>query len=477
MSLIQDRNPIAVVYGYVGQKCAVFPLQLHGFNVCPVNSVQLSTHTGYQAIKGQRLSGEDLQMLADGLEANGVLSFATHVLTGYIANESFLRTVAQLVQRVRSNNPFAVYVCDPVLGDDGKLYVPAELIPVYRSVAVPLATLLTPNQTEAEALTGMKISDLASAVAAMNALHALGSRTVVLTSTDLSQADLEQHTAATTHTTTPSQQLPLDLSHAHREHNGKDHGGSGASALPAAAATMLLLASCPWEDVQEEVSSPHGIYSHQQHQQQHGRTGGAGGSGHAVFAVVIRKLPASFTGTGDLTAALLLANYTRYVQEAAPVPALPAGLPTAAAAAGESASAQAAPGGGRATNFVRAVESTLASLRQVCVATMERAERLCAESERAQALLAAAAAAQAGEGGGVESSTPELIRARCLVTAAERGLPRGYHQPEQAHGSDRPAGRLPPIQSFHELHLIGAQAALVDPCIPADGRAVPVFLF
>jgi len=38
-----------VVHGYVGNKCAVFPLQLHGFDVDPINSVQFSNHAGKTA--------------------------------------------------------------------------------------------------------------------------------------------------------------------------------------------------------------------------------------------------------------------------------------------------------------------------------------------------------------------------------------------------------------------------------------------
>lgn len=36
----------SVVYGYVGNKSAVFPLQLLGFEVDIINSCQLSNHTG-----------------------------------------------------------------------------------------------------------------------------------------------------------------------------------------------------------------------------------------------------------------------------------------------------------------------------------------------------------------------------------------------------------------------------------------------
>ncbi len=40
-----------VVYGCVGNSAAVFPLQLLGFNVNALNSVQFSNHTGYPVVK------------------------------------------------------------------------------------------------------------------------------------------------------------------------------------------------------------------------------------------------------------------------------------------------------------------------------------------------------------------------------------------------------------------------------------------
>jgi len=76
-------------------------------------------------------------------------------------------------------------VCDPVLGDNGKLYVPEELVPIYRDRIVPLADVVTPNQFEAEMLTGTKITDIKSALEAIDILHGKGIRTVVISSTEL----------------------------------------------------------------------------------------------------------------------------------------------------------------------------------------------------------------------------------------------------------------------------------------------------
>lgn len=65
------------------------------------------------------------------------------------------------------------------MGDDERLYVSKDLVPAYRDQIVPLATVLTPNQYEAELLTGTKIDSKGSAMAACQALHQRGVATVV----------------------------------------------------------------------------------------------------------------------------------------------------------------------------------------------------------------------------------------------------------------------------------------------------------
>ncbi|KAJ6684248.1 PYRIDOXAL KINASE [Salix viminalis] len=172
------------VQGYVGNKSAVFPLQLLGYDVDPVNSVQFSNHTGYPTFKGQVLNGHQLWELMEGLQANDLLYY-THLLTGYIGSVSFLNTVLEVVKKLRSINPKLTYVCDPVLGDEGKLYVPTELVAVYREKVVPVASMLTPNQFEAEQLTGFRIVSEHDGREACNKLHAAGPAKVVITSINI----------------------------------------------------------------------------------------------------------------------------------------------------------------------------------------------------------------------------------------------------------------------------------------------------
>ncbi|KAK3249284.1 hypothetical protein CYMTET_41274 [Cymbomonas tetramitiformis] len=176
-----------VVRGYVGNKSAVFPLQLLGFDVDPILSVQFSNHTGYGSWRGEAMNGDQLWALIEGLEANDLMQY-THILTGYIGSVSFLQTIVRVVSKLREYNPNLVYVCDPVMGDQGKLYVPKDLVPAFSQV-VAGASLLTPNQFEAELLTGMKIRTTADALEACRLLHDQGPQSVVITSMDLETED------------------------------------------------------------------------------------------------------------------------------------------------------------------------------------------------------------------------------------------------------------------------------------------------
>ncbi|BFF98060.1 pyridoxal kinase [Drosophila madeirensis] len=176
-----------VVHGYVGNKVATYPLQLLGFDVDPLNSVQFSNHTGYKTFKGPVSNEKELVTIIEGLEENELLGQYSHLLTGYIGNPLFLREVGIIVQKLRKANPKLVYVCDPVMGDNGQLYVPKELLPIYRDEIIPLADIITPNQYEVELLTGKEVRSEAAVWEAMDWFHKRQIKTVVISSSDLGQ--------------------------------------------------------------------------------------------------------------------------------------------------------------------------------------------------------------------------------------------------------------------------------------------------
>ncbi|XP_076445797.1 pyridoxal kinase-like [Babylonia areolata] len=174
----------SVVYGYVGNKSATFPLQVLGFDVSTINSVQFSNHTGYGKWKGQVLNAQDVGDLFEGLRMNNLLQFS-HVLTGYIGKVSFLEKVGETIAEMKKSNPDLMFVCDPVMGDNGRFYVPKELVPVYQEKIIPHANIVTPNQFELEQLSGLTVSSEEEAFGAIDVLHNKGIPTVVLSSSTL----------------------------------------------------------------------------------------------------------------------------------------------------------------------------------------------------------------------------------------------------------------------------------------------------
>jgi len=61
-------------------------------------------------------------------------------------------------------------VLDPVMGDEGRLYIPEDEVPAYKSLLQD-ADLILPNQFEAELLSGTKITSLSSIATAIQTLH------------------------------------------------------------------------------------------------------------------------------------------------------------------------------------------------------------------------------------------------------------------------------------------------------------------
>lgn len=235
----------SVVHGYVGNKAAVFPLQTLGFEVDPVSSCQFSNHTGYPSFTGYRHSGQELQEIRRGLTENDFLRKYSAMLTGYCASASFLQEVQQLAKVLRAENPSVFYLCDPVLGDDGKMYVPQEFIQIYKSI-LPLASCITPNQTEAELLSGVTLKTVADTHKALQWFHQQGVKIVMITSCVLSR------------------------------------GLAGNQALTAPPSAEFI----------DIVASLHAPEEEQQQQR--------------VFHLCVPRAMQGFTGTGDLTSALLL---------------------------------------------------------------------------------------------------------------------------------------------------------------------------
>ncbi|CAH6718857.1 putative pyridoxal kinase Bud16p [[Candida] jaroonii] len=137
-----------VIHGYVGNKAIVFPLQIKGWEVDNLNTVNYSNHTGYGIFKGSVISNELLKKLLDSPPSS-------FLITGYLPNSS---VVDQLKDYLLNNH--RVYLLDPILGDEGQLYVDPSCVDSYRELLNEVKVdIITPNHFELELLTDSKIQD------------------------------------------------------------------------------------------------------------------------------------------------------------------------------------------------------------------------------------------------------------------------------------------------------------------------------
>lgn len=154
-----------------------------GAEVWAVNTVQFSNHPGYGGHRGDVFSGAQIMALVDGIAERGVLGQCDAVLSGYLGSAEIGEAVLHAVSRVKQDNTAARYCCDPVIGDDGPgIYVRPGIDTLLRDKLLPLADIATPNRFELSHLTGLPTATLAQAKQALEALQAIGPRTVLVTS-------------------------------------------------------------------------------------------------------------------------------------------------------------------------------------------------------------------------------------------------------------------------------------------------------
>ncbi len=168
-----------VVRGSVGNRAAVFALETLGFPVWAMPTVVLPWHPGHGPSTRLTFSESDFDKAIDDLIRAPWLGEVKAVLTGYFGNAGQPRAVARLIRALKERNPDLLYVCDPVMGDLGGLYIPQPTAEAIRDELIPLATIATPNRYELAWLSG---APLDTNTAIMDAAVALGPPRILVTS-------------------------------------------------------------------------------------------------------------------------------------------------------------------------------------------------------------------------------------------------------------------------------------------------------
>ncbi len=168
-----------VVRGSVGNRAAVFALETLGFPVWALPTVILPWHPGHGRATRMVPDTEEFDHCIDDLIAAPWTGEIKAVLTGYFGNPAQAIAASRLVQALRLENPDLFYLCDPVMGDKGGLYIPQATAEAIRDHLLPLASLATPNRFELAWLAGRESHDNHGL---MDAALTLGPSRVLVTS-------------------------------------------------------------------------------------------------------------------------------------------------------------------------------------------------------------------------------------------------------------------------------------------------------
>jgi len=152
---------------------ATFVMQSLGCEVAALNTVQFSNHTGYGQFKGTRASASEICDLYEGLK-NSYLDDFDMMLSGYLPGAASVEAVGiiarDLKYKAAMKSGSFFWVLDPVMGDNGKLYVAEDVVPAYKTL-IRDADLILPNQFEAETLSDVKITNMETLKQAITTLH------------------------------------------------------------------------------------------------------------------------------------------------------------------------------------------------------------------------------------------------------------------------------------------------------------------
>jgi pyridoxine kinase len=160
-----------VVYGHVGLQASTFPLQRLGHAVWQLPTVLYSNHLAHPSFTGRKLEPKVTEELIEGLHKLDLLGRLDTVLTGYLGDAPTVPVVIATLEAARAKKKEIVFACDPVMGDDGALYVSKELARAIDKELVPRADILFPNIFELQQLSGLPVGNVKDVRRAMEALR------------------------------------------------------------------------------------------------------------------------------------------------------------------------------------------------------------------------------------------------------------------------------------------------------------------
>lgn len=147
----------------VGNSVAAFAAERVGVRTLALPTTLLGRRPDRGPPGGGALPAETLASLFAGLAADGRLNEIDAVLVGYLGEPEQAPVILEAVEQIRLANPHVVFVVDPVLGDDGKLFVSDAIADAVLNGLVPRADWVAPNAFELGLMAGRAIDSMETA--------------------------------------------------------------------------------------------------------------------------------------------------------------------------------------------------------------------------------------------------------------------------------------------------------------------------
>jgi pyridoxine kinase len=155
----------------VGGGAQALALMPFGIDAAVIPSVLFGRHPGWGAPGGGAVDAQTMRDMIDAVAANGLHAQTDAVISGYFVDAAQVRLAGETIDRVRSAQPLAKVVVDPVLGDTGQgFFVSDAVCQAVKTELIPRADLVTPNLFELEFLAGRPLDGVSDIIAAARGL-------------------------------------------------------------------------------------------------------------------------------------------------------------------------------------------------------------------------------------------------------------------------------------------------------------------
>jgi pyridoxine kinase len=133
----------------------MFCLRRLGVEAVVLPTTLMGRHPGWGVPGGGAVEVEHLQSMWRAIYDQGIVFDG--ILTGYMGQDNHIPLCAEIITDIRAKNSESFTLVDPVLGDNGALYIPERRAQAIKKTLIPLADLITPNLWELSYLSGKEL--------------------------------------------------------------------------------------------------------------------------------------------------------------------------------------------------------------------------------------------------------------------------------------------------------------------------------